>query len=129
VTVKATHLKGHTWQFRYAVRNTGTDPIAGFQLTSAAANLFRIRTQPGWSYYGSGVCGEKHPGILIYWSTATTSRGVIRPRRIGQFIFQVNTGGLRKMLYALSWDSAAPQFGSVVGPAASTLARSGPCRG
>jgi hypothetical protein len=121
------HLKGHTWQFRYVVRNTGTVPIAGFQLTSPRANLFHISGQSNWSYYGSGVCGQKHADILIYWSTATRSTRVIRPKHTAQFAFRVNTTGIRKMLYSLSWDAAAPQFGSIAGPAASSLQTSGPC--
>lgn len=127
VTVSVRHLAGHTWEFWYRVRNTGRVPLAGFEISSATANLFHIRGRSGWSYYGSGVCGGQHPGVLIYWSTSTASPRIVKPGHRAHFIFDVNTSGPTQVRYSLSWDSAAPQFGTVQGPAGSVLKASGKC--
>ncbi|HZS94212.1 MAG TPA: hypothetical protein VFA78_05400, partial [Chloroflexota bacterium] len=68
VTVNVAHLSGHTLRFRYRVRDVGSTPIAGFQLSGGPANLFHIVTPPGWGYMGS-YCGQHQGGILIYWSS------------------------------------------------------------
>lgn len=127
VTVKATHLGGAVWRFLYTINNRGSTPIAGFQINGPTANLYQRVGQQGWSSFGSGVCGRRLPGILIYWSTTTSSPTVIAPKQSGQFGFTVNTGGLVPVGYSLSWGSAAPEFGNTRGPAASSLPTRGSC--
>jgi hypothetical protein len=126
VRIKVTQLGAHTWQFTYRIQNTGTVPVAGFEIISPRANLFHIRGRPGWTYYGSGVCGERHPGVLIYWSTGTTDRA-IPPRGVAHFSFRVNTTGSARGTYSLSWDSATPLFGRILAPAGSSLPAAGSC--
>jgi len=127
VTVNATHLGGAVWQFLYTIHNRGNSPIGGFQINGPTANLFHRVGRQGWSSFGSGVCGRQLPGILIYWSTTTSSPTVIAPKQSGQFGFTVNTSGVSPVGYSLSWGSAAPEFGNTRGPAASTLPTSGSC--
>ena len=127
VIVRIRHLQGHTWAFRYVVRNTGTVPISGFQLNSPPVHLFHIAVQRSWTYYGSGVCGKGSPSFLIYWSTGTKSDAVIQPNHSAPFSFRANTSGTKKMLFSLSWGSAGPQFASVTGPAPSSLRAGAPC--
>jgi hypothetical protein len=125
VTVQARRLSGNTWHFRYVVQNTGTEPIAGFQLSAPRSNLFHVKTRSGWSFFGSGVCGGNPAGVLIYWST---NGNVIPPKKRGHFAFDVNTTGVTSVDYALSWGTAAPAFGKVQGPNPSSLPTSGACR-
>ena len=127
VTVKATHLGGTVWRFLYTIHNRGSTPIAGFQINGPTANVFHRVSRQGWSSFGSGVCGRRLPGILIYWSTTTSSQTVIPPKQSGQFGFTVNTSAVAPVGYSLSWGSAAPEFGNTRGPAASTLPASGSC--
>ncbi len=127
VTVKATHRGGTVWQFLYTIYNRGNTPIAGFQINGPTANLYHRVSRQGWSSFGSGVCGRRLPGILIYWSTTTSSPTVIAPKQRRQFGFTVKTSGVAPVGYSLSWGSAAPEFGNTRGPAASTLPTSGSC--
>jgi hypothetical protein len=127
VTVKVDHVSRTTWQFIYSVKNTGTVPIAGFELTDPLANLYHVRGRTGWAYYGGGVCGGNHPGVLIYWSTGANSGYELPPSRTMHFRFAVNTTGTAVLHYSLSWGSAAPQFGTILGPAASSMPTTGPC--
>ncbi len=127
VTVKATHLGGTVWRFLYTIHNRGNTPIAGFQINGPTANLYHRVSRQGWSSFGSGVCGRRLPGMLIYWSTTTSSPTVIAPKQSSQFGFTVNTSGVVPVGYSLSWSSAAPEFGNTRGPAASTLPTSGSC--
>ncbi len=127
VTVKFRRLASHTWRFNYRIENIGTVPLAGFELSGPTANLFHISGRPGWAYYGSGVCGQKHPGVLIYWSTGATSGRTIPPRHIAHFRFTVNTTGTAPVRYSLSWGSASPLFGMIPGPAPSSMPTTGPC--
>lgn len=124
VTVTSTHLRGQTWRFRYTVRATGKTPIGGFQLNGNSANLFNI-VGPHWSFYGSGVCGQRHPGLLIYWSTSTTP---IQPRHAAHFGFDVNTTRVSSTSYSLSFGASAPQSGTTRAPAPSALRATGPCQ-
>jgi hypothetical protein len=128
-TVQSTvqHLGGDTLQITYTVRDTGKIPIAGFQIYGDPANLFRVRGRPGWQFFGNGICGQDHPGILIFWSTTTTSGTVIPPGGQGTFSFRVNTAGTAASKYALSWGQAAPLYGNVTVPQRSSLKPSGPC--
>lgn len=127
VTVKATHLGGTVWRFLYTIHNRGNTPIAGFQINGPTANLYHRVSRQGWSSFGSGVCGRRLPGMLIYWSTTTSSPTVIAPKQSSRFGFTVNTSGVVPVGYSLSWSSAAPEFGNTRGPAASTLPTSGSC--
>ena len=127
VTVRSEHLAGQTWRFVYTVRNTGTVPVGGFELSSPPANLFHLTGRSGWSYYGSGVCGGQHPGLLVYWSTGASGRAALAPRQTARFGFSVNTSGVTQAGYALSWGAAHPLFGRINGPAPSSLPTSGPC--
>ena len=127
VTVKTQHLGDRTWRFTYTVRNTGTTPIAGFQLNGPRSNLSHIQGRPGWRSFGSGVCGGRYPGFLIYWSTGKTSRTLLPPHRTARFAFTVRTTGTRPLTYSLSWSSAQPSFGQIAGPAASSLPAAGRC--
>jgi len=128
VTVHATHLGGAIWRFLYTIHNRGNTPIAGFQINGPTANLFHRVSRQGWSSFGSGICGRRLPGILIYWSTTTSSPTIIAPKQSGQFGFTVNTSGVAPVGYSLSWGSAAPEFGRTQGPAASTLPTNGSCK-
>lgn len=127
VTVTMQHLGGSAWRFVYTARNIGNVPIAGLQLNAPRSNLFHVHGKSGWSYFGSGVCGGKFPGMLIYWSTGSTSPDVIGPKQTGQFGFTVNTSGVASVGYSLSWGSAHPFFGTTRGPAASSLRASAAC--
>jgi hypothetical protein len=127
VAVSAHHLQGDVWQFVYTVRNTGSEPIAGLQINAPRSNLYRVVRRPEWTDFGSGVCGGKYPGLLIYWSTGTTSTTTIAPHHAARFGFLVNTSGTMPVSYSLSWDSARPQFGTTTGPKASSLRASGAC--
>ena len=127
VTVKVDHVSRTTWQFIYGVKNTGTVPIAGFELTDPLANLYHVGGRTDWAYYGGGVCGGNHPGVLIYWSTGGNSGYELPPNRTTHFRFTVNTTGTAVLHYSLSWGSAAPQFGTILGPAASSMPTTGPC--
>ena len=127
VTVKAAHLGGAVWRFLYTIHNRGNTPLAGFQINGPTANLYHRVGRQGWSSFGSGVCGRRLPGILIYWSTTTSSPTVIAPKQSGQFGFTVNTSGIAPVGYSLSWGSVAPEFGNTRGPAASTFPTSGSC--
>ena len=127
VRVMVEHLRDHTWKFTYKVHNTGKTPIAGFQFNAPQSNLFHVWGRPGWRYFGSGICGGSPRGVLVYWSTGTTSRFLLPPGKTGQFGFTVNTTGAKPLQYSLSWTSASPQFGTVTGPAPSALPPTGLC--
>lgn len=128
VSVRTRHLHGHTWQFSYLIRDTGTVPIAGFQLNGPTAYLFHLYQPHGWNVFGSGVCGHAVKGVLAYWSVNAASPDAIAPGRSTTFRFEANTSGASHDGYSLSWGSASPQFGQIPGPAASSLPRSVPCR-
>ena len=128
VQVQARHLRGSTWQFVYTVRNTGTVPIAGFQLNAPRSNLFNIRGKVDWTFFGGGVCGGPQPTVLIYWSTGAGPSKTIPPKGFGQFSFQVNTSGTGPVGYSLSYGTSTPLFGTVQGPRPSNLKAGGPCR-
>lgn len=128
VSGAAYHLSGHTWRFTYTVRDTGRVPIAGFQLNGPAANLGKIQGKMGWLAFGSGVCKQNYPGILVYWSINSASPSVIRPGRTGTFSFVAATNGTAQDGFSLSWGNAGPLFGKVIGPAQSTLPAPAPCK-
>ena len=127
VSVAIHPLGGQTYRYTYTVRNVGKVPIAGFQINGQRANLFAIRGVSRWSRFGNGVCGEKYPGVLVYWSTGSASPTVIRPGKTGRFGFDVNTRGHAADVYSLAYGQATPQFGTIAAPAPSTLPVSGPC--
>ncbi|HEX8918932.1 MAG TPA: hypothetical protein VF898_10550 [Chloroflexota bacterium] len=127
VTVVVRHRAGNTWQFLYTVRNTGSTPIAGFELSAPRSNLSAVTVPTGWAVYGSGVCGGRHGGILAYWSTATASPTAIGPGAKMTFGFTVRTKALGSVLYSLSSGAATPLFGNIQGPAPSTLPARGSC--
>lgn len=127
VTISLHHLGGHTWRFLYVVRNTGSVPIAGFQINAPRSNLFHITGMSGWSYYGSGVCGGNYQGVLIYWSTGPVGPTPIAPKGNAHFGFDVNTTGNVSAEYSLSWTNFAT-FGTTRAPAASSLPPSGSCK-
>jgi hypothetical protein len=127
VSVSVQRLSGHTFRFRYTVRDTGRTPIAGFQLNGAKANLFHL-VDPGWNPFGSGVCNGNNGTLLIYWSTSTGAANQIAPGHSAHFGFDVNTTGQSSATYAVSYAKAAAQFGSTKGPAGSSLPASGPCK-
>lgn len=128
VTVDVRRLGGNTYRFMYTVHDIGTTPIAGFQVNGAAANLYAIAGPRGWTPFGSGVCGGRYPGVLIYWSTGSGSASVIRPRQTVRFAFSVNTAGASSHVYSLSFGQATPQFGMVQAPRPSTLPAPGSCQ-
>ncbi|HZU12426.1 MAG TPA: hypothetical protein VFB58_06270 [Chloroflexota bacterium] len=123
VTLSVQRLAAGTWRFRYTVHDTGTLPIAGFQVNGPTANLYHI-VNPGWIFFGSGVCGQKHPGLLIYWSTNSTP---IEPGKAATFGFDVKTRGTIHAIYSVSYGTSAPEFGSTRGPAASSIPAAGSC--
>lgn len=127
VSVRRRHLSGHTWEFSYTVHDTGTSPIAGFQINGQPANLFAVRAKPGWPVFGSGICHGKYPGVLVYWSTGA-GPGPIQPGKTGRFSFKVNTSGSLPLRYSLSFGANPPLFGTTEGPAPSSRRASGPCR-
>lgn len=127
VSAQVRHLSGHTWEFRYTIRDTGTTPIAGFQINGQTANLFALAAKPAWPVFGAGICKGKYPGVLAYWSTGNGA-GPIQPGKSGHFSFRVNTSGTRSLRYSLSFGPSAPYFGSIEGPKPSSLRASGPCR-
>jgi len=127
VTLSVHHLNGRTWRFQYTVRNTGTVPIAGFEINAPRSNLFHITGEGGWGYYGEGVCAGHYPGVLIYWSTGVTGPSLIEPKGTGHFGFDVNMTGSASASYSLSWTSFAI-FGTTPAPTGSSLAASAPCR-
>ncbi|HEX6508873.1 MAG TPA: hypothetical protein VF221_14695 [Chloroflexota bacterium] len=120
-------IGAQTLEFTYIVRDTGSMPIAGFQIYGDIANLFDVRGMPGWTFFGSGVCGQQHGSVLIFWSTASQSQSVIHKDQTGRFSFRVNTTGQTTSKYALSWAQATPLFGTIPGPRASTMKAGGPC--
>lgn len=126
VAVAIRHLSGHTYQYRYTVRDTGTTPIAGFQINGPKANLFHLVSH-GWHAFGSGICNGNNPNLLVYWSTTAAAGNQIPPGKSAQFGFDVNTTGQAGTTYAVSYGTAAAQFGRTQAPAASTLPASGPC--
>jgi hypothetical protein len=127
VTVSVTHLKGSTYRFTYTVHDTGKTPIAGFQINGPQANLFHL-VNSGWGVFGSGVCGGKHPDLLVYWSTSDAATNQIKPGKTRTFGFDVNTSGQIAGTYAVSYGTAAAQFGQTKRPAGSTLPTTGPCQ-
>jgi hypothetical protein len=106
----------------------GRTPLAGFELNAPPARLFTIRSQPRWDVFGSGVCGGKYPGLLVYWS-ATPHEPAIAPGHSGTFSFKVNTAGAGSMLYAISYARSRPVYGRTNGPLPSALPPSESCRG
>jgi hypothetical protein len=126
VSAAVTHLSGHTYRFVYTVRDVGTTPIAGFQLNGPKASLFKV-TGNGWHAFGSGICNGNNPDLLVYWSTRTGASNQIKPGQSRRFSFSVNTSGTITDSYALSYATAAAEFGKVQGPAESSLAPSGSC--
>lgn len=125
MTVK--HLSGHTYRFTYTVHDLGKTPIAGFQINGDKANLFHL-VNSGWGPFGSGVCNGNHPNLLVYWSTSATANNQIKPGGSRSFGFDVNTTGQIPGTYAISYGTAAAQFGSTQRPAASSLPTTGPCQ-
>lgn len=123
VSVSARRIGAGTWRFRYTVKDTGRLPIAGFQINGPTANLYHI-VNPGWIYFGSGVCGQKHPGLLIYWST---NAAAIKPGKSVTFGFDVKSRGSIRATYSISYGTSPPQFGAVRAPAASTIPAPGRC--
>jgi hypothetical protein len=121
LTVSATKLKGSLWRFAYTIHNTGTVPIAGLQLSGAPTNLTAISSRTQWNFYGAGVCHNSAPGILIYWSTGSSSPTVVKPGGRITLSFQTRTTGSVTDQYALSWAGASPRFGTIKAPAPSTL--------
>lgn len=126
VSVTVRRLSGHTYQFRYTIRDTGSTPIAGFQINGPRANLFHL-VGPGWHAFGSGVCNGNNPNLLVYWSTNAAAGNQIPPGKSAHFGFEVNTTGQIGATYAISYGTAAAQFGHTQAPAASSLPASGPC--
>lgn len=120
------HLSGHTYKFQYTVHDTGSTPIAGFQINGPKANLFHL-AGPGWHPFGSGVCNGNNPNLLVYWSTTTGAANQISPGKTARFSFEVNTTGQIGATYAVSYSTSAAQFGHTQGPAGSTLPTTGPC--
>jgi hypothetical protein len=127
VSVRVRHVAAHTWSFNYRIQNTGRLPVAGFELNGPQSNLFHIRGRAGWAFYGSGVCKQQHPGVLIYWSVDATSRRRIPPKHIAHFKFTVNTTGTAPLRYSVSWGPATPLFGEIGGPATNSMPTTGPC--
>jgi hypothetical protein len=128
VTVAATHLGKDRYHFDYTVRNTGRKPIGGFQINASRVNLYDVSGPPGWSYYGSGVCGGKHGIVLIYWSAGPVTGTPIRSAGHARFSFDVNTDAIDKQgHYSISWDEARPSFGPVSVPAPRTSQAPRPC--
>jgi hypothetical protein len=128
VSVQTSHLSGHAWQFIYTVRDTGKDPIAGFQINGPIANLYDISRPSGWTVYGSGVCHGQNGGILVYWSVGPGNTNNINPGKSVRFGYKVNTTGTTRVVYSLSYQSDTPLFSSTTGPSASTLPASGSCK-
>jgi hypothetical protein len=126
VAVVVRHLSGHTYQFRYTVRDTGRTPIGGFQINGPKSNLYHL-VDPGWHAFGAGVCNGHDPNLLVYWSTSQDAANLIRPGKSARFGYDVNTSGQTAATYAISYGTAAAQFGRTQAPAASTLPASGPC--
>lgn len=126
VRVSVQHLSGTTYHFAYTVRDTGSTPIAGFQINGSRANLFHVKS-PGWNAFGNGICNGKNAGLLVYWSTSSGAANQLNPGKSAQFSFDVNTTGPIKSTYALSYGTATATFGSTQGPAPSSLPTSGPC--
>jgi hypothetical protein len=127
VTVSVKHLKGHTYRFSYTVHDVGKTPIAGFQINGPQANLFHL-VNSGWGAFGSGVCGGNHPDLLVYWSTSDSANNLINPGKSRTFGFDVNTSGQIDGTYAVSYGTAAAQFGQTKRPTASSLPTTGPCQ-
>lgn len=127
VSVQVKHLGIQSWRFVYAVRNTGPIPIAGFQIDSGRSHLFNLRQPAGWAAYGAGVCGGRHPGILVYWSTTASGLHTIPSNATRHFSFLVRTARTRKARYSVSWRSAQPDFGQIRIPAPSSLPPGVPC--
>jgi hypothetical protein len=128
VSVRAAKLHDTKWTFRYTVENTGSTPIAGFQINGPTANLYDIHSGTGWIPFGSGVCHGNFPGILIYWSIGPGHTATIPSGGSSTFTFRANTRGIVPAGYSLSYGSSRPYFGTVDTPHASTLPASGPCR-
>lgn len=128
VTASAAHVAGSTWRFIYTVRDNGTSPIAGFQLNGPIAHLGAVHGPRGWLAFGGGICQQKYPGILAYWSVNSASARVIHPGQSAVFSFLAATPGTGQDGYSLSWGNAAPQFGKIVGPAESTLPAPAACK-
>ncbi len=126
VAVTVRHRSGHTYQFRYTIRDTGSTPIAGFQVNGPKSNLFHL-IGPGWHAFGSGVCNGNNPDLLVYWSTTNGAANQIQPGKSAHFGFDVNTTGQISDTYAISYGTSTAQFGHTQGPAASDLPASGPC--
>lgn len=127
VAARVHRLSGHAWEFRYTIRDTGTSPIAGFQINGQTANLYAVTATPRWPVFGSGICHGKYPGVLVYWSTGA-GIGPIQPGKIGTFSFRVSTSGSRALRYSLSFGAAPPLFGMTEGPAPSSRPTHGSCR-
>jgi hypothetical protein len=127
MSVRIRHVTAHTWSFNYRIQNTGRLPVAGFELNGPQANLFHIQGRASWAFYGSGVCKQQHPGVLIYWSVGAASLRTIPPKHIAHFKFTVNTTGTAPLRYSVSWGSATPLFGVIAGPAPSSMPTTGPC--
>jgi hypothetical protein len=127
VTVRTMRAAAQSWRFTYYVRNTGPIPIAGFQINSNAADLFRVRQPRGWTAYGAGVCHGNYPGILIYWSTSASGLHTVPSNATRRFSFFVRTRGTKAVRYSLSWRSARPEFGKIVDPAPSSLPATARC--
>ena len=121
LTAKAVHLRGDIWAFNYKILNTGTVPIAGFQLNGPKSNLYAVTSRKLWNSFGSGICQRRLAGILVYWSTGLSSSSVVQPGDTITLSFKTRTHGTHKDVYSLSWDGASPQFGKVLAPAASSL--------
>jgi hypothetical protein len=66
--------------------------------------------------------------MLVYWSTGSNAATEIKPGQSVTFRYEVNTTGIVKRLYSLSWGQASAQFGQIEGPAASDLPAGGPCK-
>lgn len=127
VTVSVHKVKADTYVFTYTVHDTGSTPIAGFQLNGQSANLFALGGPAAWSRFGSGVCGGKYPGVLIYWSTNSASHSVMQAGSRATFRYKVRTTGETAATYSLSYGNARPQFGIVRIPAPSTRPVPGVC--
>jgi hypothetical protein len=128
LTVSSHHLHGDLWSFAYTIHNSGKVPIAGVQINGPAARLSGITQRPLWNAQGAGVCKQGPQGILIYWSTGSSSSTVVSPGKSLTLSFQARTRGVRQDGYSLSWDGAAPVFGKIAAPAAGTVPVSAPCR-
>jgi hypothetical protein len=128
LSVAVTQLGGNAWRFIYTIKNTGDVPIAGLQINAPRSNLYQIVAAPTWAAYGSGVCGGKIPGVLIYWSTGAKGGELIHPKGSAQFGFTVNTAGATTSSYSLSYGTATPAFGTTQVPSASSLPAKGRCR-